>query len=189
MHSAKKRAVTAFAAVLVCGFALFGCSGETSRTAPSGQQGVSDVLQERAEQEDGKSEGKKSQAAFTGDAKPAYDNVDYDLTSMNSDMVYATVYDMITSPSDYEGKTVRMAGPYGHTRYDETGVDYYYVIIQDATACCAQGLEFVWGDGSHSWPQDYPEDGCEVVVTGKFETYTEGASTYVHLTGSSMQAA
>ena len=35
-------------------------------------------------------------------------------------------------------------------------------------ACCAQGLEFVWGDGSHKYPDEYPAE-----VQGTFETYKE----------------
>ena len=46
-------------------------------------------------------------------------------------------------------------------------------MIQDATACCAQGMEFVWGDGSHVYPDEYPEEDAEVIVEGTFETYTE----------------
>lgn len=50
-------------------------------------------------------------------------------------------------------------------------------------------LEFVWGDGSRSWPDDYPEDGREVVVTGRFETYSEGEATYAHLVDASLEEA
>lgn len=99
--------------------------------------------------------------------------VDYDLTAMSSDMVYATVYQMMILPEDYEGKTFRMEGSFYATYYEPTQSYYYYCIIQDATACCAQGLEFVWGDGSHKYPDEYPEEYTDVVVEGTFETYRE----------------
>lgn len=99
--------------------------------------------------------------------------VDYDLTAMSSDMVYATVYQMMILPEDYEGKTFRMKGSFYATYYEPTQSYYYYCIIQDATACCAQGLEFVWGDGSHKYPDEYPEEYTDVVVEGTFETYRE----------------
>ena len=50
---------------------------------------------------------------------------------------------------------------------------YHYCIIQDATACCAQGMEFVWGDGSHVYPDEYPAEDADVIVEGTFETYRE----------------
>ena len=99
--------------------------------------------------------------------------VDYELTAMSSDMVYATVYQMMILPEDYEGKTFRMEGSFYATYYEPTQSYYYYCIIQDATACCAQGLEFVWGDGSHKYPDEYPEEYTDVVVEGTFETYRE----------------
>lgn len=39
---------------------------------------------------------------------------------------------------------------------DLTAMDYFFVIVRDATACCAQGIEFVWGDGSHDFPASIP---------------------------------
>ena len=33
-------------------------------------------------------------------------------------------------------------------------------------ACCAQGLEFVWGDGSHKYPDEYPAEDAEIEVQG-----------------------
>ena len=58
-----------------------------------------------------------------------------------------------------------------------------------ATAYCAQGLEFVWDDGSHAYPDDYPADGEEVVVTGVFETYAEGEARYLHLVNANVRHA
>ena len=36
--------------------------------------------------------------------------VDYDLTQMSSDLVYATVYQMMVTPEEYEGKMFRIDG-------------------------------------------------------------------------------
>ena len=47
--------------------------------------------------------------------------VDYDLTQMNGDMVYATVYQMMADPSTYEGKTFRMEGLYTPIIVEDTG--------------------------------------------------------------------
>ncbi len=99
--------------------------------------------------------------------------VDYDLTTMSKSMVYATVYQLMIDPDSYRGKTFRIMGDYYATYYEPTGKYYHYCVIQDATACCAQGLEFVWGDGSHVYPDEYPAENTSIVVQGVFETYKE----------------
>lgn len=107
--------------------------------------------------------------------------VDVDLSVMDSDMIYATVYQMMSDPEQYVGKTFRIEGKF-YVTYDEmTKNQYYYCVIKDATECCAQGLEFVWGDGSHIYPDEYPTDGTEVVVDGTFELYMENDSRYCRL--------
>ena len=107
--------------------------------------------------------------------------VDVDLSVMDSDMIYATVYQIMSDPEQYVGKTFRIEGKF-YVTYDEmTKNQYYYCVIKDATECCAQGLEFVWGDGSHIYPDEYPTDGTEVVVDGTFELYMENDSRYCRL--------
>lgn len=107
--------------------------------------------------------------------------VDVDLSVMDSDMIYATVYQMMSDPEQYVGKTFRIEGKF-YVTYDEmTKNQYYYCVIKDATECCAQGLEFVWGDGSHIYPDEYPNDGTEVIVDGTFELYMENDSRYCRL--------
>ena len=108
-------------------------------------------------------------------------SVDVDLSVMDSDMIYATVYQMMSDPEQYVGKTFRIEGKF-YVTYDEmTKNQYYYCVIKDATECWAQGLEFVWGDGSHIYPDEYPTDGTEVVVDGTFELYMENDSRYCRL--------
>ena len=102
------------------------------------------------------------------------DGVDVDLTLMGSDLVYATVYQMMSKPEEYEGKTIRIEGKYYASYYPITDKYYNYCLIADALACCSQGLEFELG-GDAVYPDDYPADQSEVVVTGVFETYTEEA--------------
>ncbi len=120
-------------------------------------------------------------------APQSADGVDYDLTTMNSDMVYATVYQMMIEPDAYIGKTIRMDGLY-YAGYDKrTDQHCHYCIIQDAMACCAQGLEFVWGDGSHVYPDEYPQDNTNVVVQGVFETYQKEGGNYCRLKDATLE--
>lgn len=115
--------------------------------------------------------------------------VDIDLTVMDSDMIYATIYQILSEPESYEGKTIKAKGLYTSSYYEETGQYYHFIVIEDATACCSQGLEFVWEDGTHGL-EEYPEDQAEIIVTGTFETYTEGDddSLYAHLNHASLQS-
>ncbi|MBR1597913.1 MAG: hypothetical protein IJ661_03245 [Lachnospiraceae bacterium] len=92
-------------------------------------------------------------------------DVDVDLTKLTSTMVYSEVYNMVTDPSQYMGKTVRMQGTTSVYHDDVDNNDYYACVIQDATACCAQGIEFVLNDGK------YPDANSEVTVVGTFSSY------------------
>ena len=94
-----------------------------------------------------------------------------DLTDMSSTMIYSTVYNMMLAPKDYVGKEITMYGEFTvYTDEDESDKEYYSCIIKDATACCAQGLEFVL-KGEHEYPDDYPEVGEQIVVKGTFDVY------------------
>lgn len=116
----------------------------------------------------------------SNDTSVATDDVDVDLTAMSSTAVYAEVYNMVSSPSDYYGKKVRMKGAFSIYEDESTGKRYYACIIADATACCSQGLEFVLS-GDYTYPNDYPELGTDITVTGVFETYDEYGNTYCQL--------
>lgn len=108
---------------------------------------------------------------------------------MNKDMVYATVYQLMVEPDKYIRKTLCIDGLYYTGQNEKTGTYYHYSIIKDVLACCSQGLEFVWGDVSHVYPDEYPKDETEIEVKGTFETYKEpGDDTlYCHLVNLEMQ--
>lgn len=121
---------------------------------------------------------------------PADPNVDIDISVMNSDMVYATVYQLMADAESYFGKKIKVEGIY-NAAYDEEMKQYYhYVVITDATACCQQGLEFQLDDGSRVYPDDYPELGSEVMIIGTFEEYKdhpEDEYSYVRLGNASLE--
>jgi hypothetical protein len=106
--------------------------------------------------------------------------IDLDLSAMSGTVVYAQVYNMLCDPDAYLGKVIRMAGYYNYYDDQAHGVVYHACIVPDATACCAQGIEFVWA-GEHVWPDAYPEIGTDVVVTGRLELYEEDGIKYLHL--------
>lgn len=104
---------------------------------------------------------------------------DIDLTTLNSTMVYSQIYDIVSNPDRYLGKTIKMKGNVGVYHDTATNIYYYACIIPDATACCQQGIEFkLKGDPSND---KYPAEGTEITVEGTFETYKEGEQQYPRL--------
>ena len=83
----------------------------------SSENTVEKIIQEQMKTVNGETVSEKkteeNTQVFTKDdspEKPYAGSVDYDLTKMDSDMVYATVFQMMSAPQQYEGKTFRMDG-------------------------------------------------------------------------------
>ena len=101
-------------------------------------------------------------------------------------------------PEDIKAVWSREVAPDFHPRHTNTVKTYEYTIynapimpptkrlyaciVQDATACCAQGLEFE-PESTLSYPDDYPEPGTEITVIGTFDSYREetDGNTYIYL--------
>lgn len=116
---------------------------------------------------------------------PAADGgVDVDLTALSSTMVYSEVFNMMVSPDKYIGKTIKMRGQFAYYHDDVMDRDYYACLIQDATACCAQGMEFELA-GNYRYPEDYPGEGEEMCVVGVFDSYEENGYAYATLRNAS----
>lgn len=116
-----------------------------------------------------------SSSANKAPSKP--EKVDLDLTTMSSTMVYSEVFNMVTTPENYIGKTVKMRGTYMYY-YDEKPNHYYFFcLISDAMACCSQGIEFSLTKDYH-YPEDYPKPDDEITVVGVFDSYEEEGNTY-----------
>lgn len=107
-----------------------------------------------------------------------YDKIDTDLSAMSDTMAYAEMSNMITTPDKYKGKVVKAKGTFAVA--EENGNTYFACLLNDATACCSQPLEFVLKD-KRSYPADYPAIDSEITVVGVFGTYTEGANVYCQL--------
>lgn len=124
----------------------------------------------------------------TPDEQPqaSADGVEVDLTVLSSTMVYSEVYNMLyNDPAHYLGKTVKARGEFSIYQLVTDGVLQpdpvaYACIIADATACCAEGMEFV-PEGDLTYPEDYPELGAEITVIGEFQSYEENGMTWYHL--------
>ena len=176
--------LTAVGLIVVLSLQAAGCAGKgASNNVISTSTGVSDIIAAQTTQSDffgGDDEDSYETENDRYTIAPPEEGIDVDLTSMSATMVYSMVYSMMTTPDEFVGKSVKMRGEYIYFNDDTTGHVYHGCIIYDATACCAQGMEFVPYD-KYKYPADYPKDGEEVTVTGVFSTYKEGDTMYCTL--------
>ena len=93
-------------------------------------------------------------------------SVDYDLTTMNANMVYAQVFNLMLEPEKFENATFKIRGNFIKARGPQ-GQPAYAVIIKDALACCQQGLEFIWDFAGAE-----PRPDQEILVIGQYTLTT-----------------
>lgn len=89
-----------------------------------------------------------------------------DLTFMTGTVIYAEVINMLTNPSEYANKRIKIKGLFTTGKDMEDNL-IFGCLIPDATACCAQGVQFVLVD-DYRYPYDYPELGEDIIVEGDF---------------------
>lgn len=110
--------------------------------------------------------------ASTADPLPNTDlssrEADVDLTNLDTQMAYVQLSNMMLSPEDYVGKTVKLRGKFAHA--EEESKEFFVCYLMDATACCSQSLEFET-DGVYDFPEGYPAEQSEITVCGVFDTY------------------
>ncbi len=165
--------------MIIMALTLVGCGSTDSRSVTTTQNAVEQLMEidvmattTAATTTVAETTTQSTTAEITAESS----DVDIDLTIMSSDMVYAIVYQMMTEPEAYLGKTVRMNGSHVLAYYSVTDLYYHYCIIADATACCSQGLEFTLQD-----EYEYPENNADVTIVGTFGTYDELGITYYQL--------
>ncbi len=112
--------------------------------------------------------------------------IDLDLTKMSATMIYSTMFDMLIMPEDYVEKSIKVKGWFQTYTDPQTAELYYAVVVPDATACCQQGLEFVW-PGNHSYPDDFPKTGQDITITGLYKLIETDGVTYNYLEASNVE--
>ena len=177
---------------------LSGCGDDSSERSNSGSQSptVSDVLEEGMAEADGEDTQERQSGLTKGAPEPEEigddvalsntEGIDIDLTQLSSTMVYSEVFNIVSDPESFIGKVIKMEGMF--TMYHDEATDKYYYgcIIQDATACCSQGLEFVPLNAT-VYPDDFPEEMSTITVTGTFSIYEEGGYKYMTLKDAYME--
>jgi hypothetical protein len=90
---------------------------------------------------------------------------------------------MLIMPEDYVEKVIKVKGWFETYTNPESGELFYAVVVPDATACCQQGLEFIW-PGDHHYPADFPELGSDITVTGRYKLVDKDGFAYNYLEAS-----
>ena len=123
--------------LFLCILLITGCGNKKSTDGKgvNNTNSVDKVIDNQIANEDRKNETTESEEASSNvesskdtedtisraeDVRNTDGTVDYDLTQMSSDMVYATVYQMMVMPEEYEGKTFRIDGNFYATYYEAT---------------------------------------------------------------------
>lgn len=126
--------------------------------------------------------------AVTEEITHTTDETTLDLTAMNDHDAYHKLEQILLTPDNYIGKSITITGEYSSVHYSHAQQRYYYVLLADDDGC-SQMLEFVWGDGSHVYPDEYPKEGTLIRVSGTFETYQDKGdpSIYCRLTNATLK--
>jgi hypothetical protein len=93
---------------------------------------------------------------------------DIDISRMSGTMVYGQVNQMIMYPSKYLGKHIKVKGIFSSYYDEEMERRFYGCVIQDALACCSQGLAFELAK-PRKYPEQYPAEGDAIIVEGDFD--------------------
>ena len=107
-------------------------------------------------------------------------NVDVDMTVMSSTMIYATVYQLVIDPVGSLQKKLKVKGSFDVFSDYDLGVNYYYIFVADAQACCEQGLELYFPD-SYVYPDDFPSNGAEIEIIGTFTSHFDYGVEYYYV--------
>ncbi len=106
--------------------------------------------------------------------------VDYNFYEMSSTLIYGQVYNLIVDAHAYVDKSFRVEGEF-QTSTRNDGKTLYYLVINDATGCCPQGLELQFQEGIQK-----PSVGDVISVDALAQVYQYGESEYVYLDVTSM---
>ena len=94
---------------------------------------------------------------------------------------------MVMYPSKYLGKHIKMKGIFSSYYDEEMERRFYGCVIQDALACCSQGLAFELAK-PREFPKEYPAEGAIITITGDFDFESdEGGGGFPIIRNAEMQ--
>lgn len=119
--------------------------------------------------------------ATTANKDKIESKIDHDLTQVSNEMMLALLYQFVVAPEEFGGQSIRMQGAYYSGTNEQTGDEEHYCVVNDATSCCAQGVEFVWDEVGQEALKNELVDEQEIIVTGVLETYEIENRTYMRI--------
>ncbi len=108
-------------------------------------------------------------------------DVDFDFLQMSSTVIYAQVFDLMMNYDDYVGNTFRMNGTF-YESLDLEGIPIYFIIINDATGCCPQGLELKFSDD-----MEIPKPDSNITVVASVDVFDYKGEEYVRMLVSDLE--
>lgn len=126
-------------------------------------------------------------AAIFAEESSGKKKYDIDISRMSGTMVYGQVYQMVMYPSKYLGKHIKMKGIFSSYYDEEQERRFFGCVIQDALACCSQGLAFELAK-PRKFPKEYPAEGAIITITGDFDFESdEGGGGFPIIRNAEMQ--
>ena len=99
-------------ALMLC--SLVACGGKEDKETDDTQTPNASVSQNQSMEKESVS------APVASEPVQSADGIDVDLTKLSSTMVYSEVYNMLYTPDDYIGQTVKMNGAFAYYEVPET---------------------------------------------------------------------
>lgn len=96
--------------------------------------------------------------------QPPQAKEDINLSEHSETMIYAEVFTIMREWREYLGTKLTIPGIYHLDQSDSDGVERHYLLVLDAAACCAVGVEFTWDAESI-------EEGSPLLLIGYIESY------------------
>ena len=151
------------------------CGSDTKTSSP----GVTAASQSAADPQSGSADNTSSKS--TG-------KFDYDFTKMGQSVAYSQLVDFMNEPTKYMGKTIKIKGDYYAQPSDDGKTTYYWIILNDTTACCSAYIEFLSDSGNYPAKSSDPNSGDIVTITasGVIDSYDELGQTYYILRADSI---
>ena len=101
-----------------------------------------------------------------------------DLSALSQTMLVAEVNRITAQPERYEGRTIKMSGPYYSVFNEQLDRYQHFVAVAVVDSCCPfQGLEFI-KSGDNAASTDYPDKETRINVAGIFQSHEEQGRVY-----------
>ncbi|MCL2083090.1 MAG: hypothetical protein FWH04_07645 [Oscillospiraceae bacterium] len=165
-----------FSAVLFSAF-LTGCAGNAESKTKDTSENAADVTQEPINSPSPQlnllENPDVANAQPVDDGERVYikdpdPNFDLDLTALDDNSAYWEVCDMLITPDEYKGKTIKASSSYMGYPDAESGQYNHMIVYGDTEGCCIQYIEFSWPDGREPDPSEFPKENEIVEISGVF---------------------